>query len=258
MRTRKSLILLPICVATLATAPFAFAQSNQSGQSVANAARKAREQQKSEPKSAKVYTDDDLANLKGQISIVGNVQPAAAPAADNAAAAAKPAAPSNQPVPVKDEAYWRKRFAEARRALTDDTREADVLQREYGLKQTQFYSNPNVALREQYSRKDLDDTLAELNAKKVDVDKDNQAISNLQDELRQSGGDAGWANEPTSNGQPTSSDTDSPSQAPASAAPTAAAPASTQTEQQGARADSGASPASGADQTQAPAASQQP
>ena len=197
MTHRKLLILMAVLAIGMSAASYGRAQDSQSPQpSLADAARKAREQQKSEPKSAKVYTDDDLESLKGQISIVGTAPAPAAPNdSSNAAQTAKPAAAPG----VKGEAYWRKVFADARRALADDQREADVLQREYGLKQVQFYSNPNVALREQYSRKDLDDTLAELNAKKADVDKDNQAINDLHDELRQSGGDAGWADAPTSN-----------------------------------------------------------
>ena len=83
----------------------------------------------------------------------------------------------------------------ARRTLADDSKELDVLQREFNLKQVQFYSNPNVALREQYSRKDLDDTQAQINTKKQDVDKDNQAIQRPARELRTSGGEPGWANE---------------------------------------------------------------
>lgn len=193
MRSRKPLILLAVFVGALAIAPYARTQDEQSSQpSVADAARKAREQQKTQPKSAKVYTDEDLSNLKGQISIVGS-EPTT-----QSEGAAETAQPGAAPAP-KDEAYWRKRFADARRALADDQREADVLQREYGLKQMQFYPNPNVALQQQYSRKDLDDTLAELNAKKQDVEKDQQTISDLQDDLRKSGGEPGWANEPTSN-----------------------------------------------------------
>lgn len=174
--------------------------------SLAEASKRAKAQQKNEPKAAKVYTDDDLANLKGQISIVGT-EPAP-PAGDADAAAVKPKAASNAPAKevVKDEAYWRDKFAAARRTLADDSKELDILQREYNLKQVQYYANPNEALQQQHSREDLNDTQAEITAKKQDVDKDNQAISDLQDELRTSGGEPGWANEPSSNAQ---SNTDS-------------------------------------------------
>lgn len=199
MISRK--LLIPLAVLVLCTAvylPAGRSQDSQSSQpSVAEAARKAKAQQKNEPKGGRVFTDDDVANLKGQISVVGS-EPTP-PAATTTTGATAPA--TGKSAPVKDEAYWQKRFADARRKLADDSKELDVLQREFNLKQTQFYTNPNVALREQYSRKDLDDTQAEINAKKQDVDKDNQAISDLQEELRTSGGEPGWANE---NPQPAS------------------------------------------------------
>jgi hypothetical protein len=166
----------------------------QSGSSLTEAARKAREQEKNRP-PAKVYTNEDIANLKGSVSVVGAPTPTAPPEGTAPAAPAAAAKAAAKPE-VKDEAYWRAKFADARRKLADDTKEADILQREYNLKEQQFYSNPNVALREQYSRADLNKTSGEINAKKADVEKDKQAISTLEDQLRESGGDSGWAREP--------------------------------------------------------------
>ena len=69
----------------------------------------------------------------------------------------------------------------------------DIDQREFNLKQQQYYSDPNQALREQHSRKDLDDTQAKIDQLKAKVDKDKQAISDLEEELRKAGGDPSWA-----------------------------------------------------------------
>jgi hypothetical protein len=158
--------------------------------SVADAARAARVQKKGE-KPGKVYTDDDIANLKGTVSVVG-----AAPAPDTpAAATAKPGDSDAKPV-AKDEAYWRKTFAEARKKLADDSKELDILQREYNLKTEQYYTDPNAAMREQNSRQDLKDTQAKIDMKKMDVAADNDAITNLEEDLRKSGGDPGWEREP--------------------------------------------------------------
>ena len=66
---------------------------------------------------------------------------------------------------MKDEAYWRKQFAEANRKLADDSKELDILQREYNLNQTQYYSDPNAALKQEYSRQDLNDNKALIDAK---------------------------------------------------------------------------------------------
>ena len=182
----------------------AAAVPGQSSISVAEASRRAKAQQKNQKPPAKVYTDDDIANLKGSISIVGPA-PAAPPAAEGDAKAADAAAGTQTPAvagtptdkaaaaaSVKDEAYWRKEFADARKKLADDSKELDVLQREFNLKQQQYYSDPNVALREQNSRKDLNDTQAQIYAKQAEVEKDKQAISDLDDALRKAGGDPGW------------------------------------------------------------------
>ncbi len=165
-------------------------QTAQPAPSVADAARKVRAEKKGE-KVTKVYTNDDLEHLSGPVSIVGE-----APAPQTAAPAAPASAKEGATAPVKNEAYWRAQFAAARRTLADDSKELDVLQREYSLKQEQYYSNPDVAMREQYSRKDLDDTKTQIDAKQQDVAKDNQAISDLEDQLRQAGGDPGWEREP--------------------------------------------------------------
>lgn len=210
MSSRNTLI--PMAVFFLAAAvhtPAGRAQDS-SQPSVVEASRKAKQEQKNEPKGGKVFTDDDIASLKGDISVVGP-EPTTPPKA------AAPATTTDKATqePAKDEAYWRKKFADARRALADDSKELDVLQREYNLKQVQFYSNPDVALREQYSRKDLDDTLAQINAKKQDVDKDNQVLSDLQEELRTSGGEPGWANEesqPAPQTEPDSAQSSQPEQ----------------------------------------------
>jgi hypothetical protein len=160
------------------------------------AARIAKEKKQVQRQPAKVYTNEDVAGLKGDISVVGVVPepPAAdaapAPAGDAGTPAA--AAPATQ---VKDEAYWRKAFADARKKLADDTKELDILQREFNLKQQQFYSDPNVALREQHGREDLNRTQEQIEVKKQDVEKAKQALVDLEAELRRSGGNPGWARE---------------------------------------------------------------
>jgi hypothetical protein len=176
-------------------------------ESVAEAARQARAKEKGEEKPAKVYTNDNITEVKGVVSVVGpspaspqegqpakgtaTAKPDGKAAAATSGAAAKPAAKP----PEKGESYWRQKFADARRTLADDGKELDILQREYNLKQQQYYSNPNVAMQQQYNRSDLNKSLQQINAKKQDVEKDKQAISNLQDELHKAGGDPGWARE---------------------------------------------------------------
>jgi chromosome segregation ATPase len=162
--------------------------------SVADAARKAQAEKKDSSKAVRVFTNDDIESVKGTISVVG-AEPAPPP--DQAAAAADKSKAAAQPkaAPAKDEAYWRKEFADARKKLADDAHELDILQREYNLKQQQYYSDPNTAMKEQYNRSDLTDTKKQIDDKTQLVAQDKQAIEDLRDQLRQAGGDPGWATE---------------------------------------------------------------
>ena len=174
--------------------------------SVADAARKARAQKKDSVKPVKVFTDDNVGDIKGQISVVG-AEPS--PQADSAGAKKEDAKAASASEGKKDEAYWRGKFAAARKALAEDTREVDILQREFNLKQEQFYRDPTAALKQQYSREDLEKTQNQIDTKKQDVEKDKQALSDLEDEMRRSGGEPGWANEPSGAGPSESSTSES-------------------------------------------------
>ncbi len=202
MSIRKA-ILLSFAIALL-DLPLGYA-AQQSQQSVAEAARKAREAKKNQPKPKRVYTNDDLAGLSSSgVSVVG-AEPAAEEKPEGAKGEqAKPATGAEKAAPAeaKDEAYWRKRFAEARAKLAQAEKELDILQREFNLKQMQYYTDPSAALKEQYSRKDLNDTQQKIADKQKEVQQLRQGISDLEDELRKSGGDPGWASPPSGASQP--------------------------------------------------------
>ena len=95
--------------------------------------------------------------------------------------------------PDNTEAGWRKRFAEQRAKISQAEQELDILQREQTKLQTQYYADPQKALAEQYTRKDITDQDAKIQAKKDEVAKLKQGLSTLEDELRAAGGDSGWA-----------------------------------------------------------------
>jgi hypothetical protein len=188
----KRLITLAVGCAMLALPAYVGAQDQNQGQqeSVADAARKAQAARKDAPKAKLTIDNDNLGTLTGQVNVVGE-EPVAEdqtkkPAADDKAAKG----------PVKDEGYWRDKFAAAYKKQADDEHELDILQREFNLKQEQFYTDPMAQLKQEYSRQDLNDQKTKIDAKKQMVDQDKADISNLQDELRQAGGDAGWGNPP--------------------------------------------------------------
>ncbi len=167
----------------------------QDGESVADAARKAQAQKKQTAKPAAVLTNDNIDTLKGTVSVVGE-QPAPPVDETKTPEDKEKAAPADKkPAPVKDEAYWRQKFADARKKLADDAHELDILQREYNLKQQQYYSDPNTAMKEQYTRDDLTDTKRKIDDKVTAVGQDKQALLDLDDALRAEGGDTGWSRE---------------------------------------------------------------
>jgi hypothetical protein len=173
---------------------------NSSSESLGDAARRARAQKKEPAKPAKVFTNEDMGALRGTINVIGD-QPVPAgkdgqKPDDKKAGNGADAKDAKKEAP-KDEGYWRARFAAARKTLAQDTKELDVLQREFNLKLEQYSQDPNWAMHEQYSRSDINKTQSDIDAKKQDVDKDKQALADLEDELRKAGGEPGWANEPS-------------------------------------------------------------
>jgi Tfp pilus assembly protein PilV len=165
---------------------------------VAAAARKAREQKKEAPKPKKVYTNEDVSSAPAAAAPVA-ASTDKAPTAEGAAKDSKTddadkGADADKTAKNKnDEATWRKRFQDARDKLAVAEKELDVLQREANKAQTQYYSDPQKALAEQYNRKDINEHDTQIAAKKQEVAQLKQALSDLEDNLRRSGGDIGWA-----------------------------------------------------------------
>jgi len=195
---KKRLITLALGCVVLVGPAWLEAQQNQ--ESVADAARRAQAEKKNAPKAKMTIDNDNLATLTGTINVVGETP---APPDDQSKKASpdetapKTSASGENAPAAKDEGYWRDKFASANKKLADDAHELDILQREYNLKQEQFYGgDPMAALKQNYSRQDLTDSKAKIDEKTALVAQDKTDISNLEDELRQSGGDPGWATPP--------------------------------------------------------------
>jgi type I restriction-modification system DNA methylase subunit len=161
-------------------------------QSLGDAARKAREQQKNLPQAGKTYTNDDINAIHSTgISTVGQ-STAPAPGSPNGApggAAGTPTAPDRK----KMEADWRKKFMDARQKLALAQKDLDIMQRELSVLQVQYYPDPNQAMQQQHDRSDINEKMQKIEDKKTEVAKLEQAISDLQDDLRKAGGDPSWA-----------------------------------------------------------------
>lgn len=200
---KTSLIAIALALAAFAPALCAQQQQPQPQQapqqqpkkeSLAEAARKAREQRKNLAKPAIVYTNDNLPAPGGAVNMIGSTPaPAKETAAAPTAAAGKEKESAEKAPAKKDEGYWRKRFADARLKLSLDQQALSVMQRELGELEKQYYPDPQKAMEQQYSRKDINDKRAKIEEKQKEIEQDQQALANLEDELRASGGDPGWA-----------------------------------------------------------------
>lgn len=184
MMRRMTLALLGLCLAI----PMGLAAQQRPAQTppnLAEAARKARDAKKTAPKAKMEFTNDNIPTTPGSTSD--------APAASaDASAKTAPGAPAEEKKGL-DESAWRKRFVEARSKLATAEKELDILQRELNLNQQQYYSDPNKALREQYTRSDINKGRGNIDAKKQEVEQLRRAVSDLEDELRRAGGPASWA-----------------------------------------------------------------
>jgi len=198
IRITKWLSALTILAGALCFSAPAFAQQDQSqqqsGDSVADAARKAREQQKAQPKPKKVFTDDDVKPAT-PADKAATPAPAAQPG-DQAQASSEPAAGGEKGEGKDAATMWKKKFADQRAKIATAEKELDVLQREEQKAEVQYYPDPQKALQEQYSRQEINDKLAKIDAKKDDIAKLKQQLEDMEDELRKAGGDPGWAREP--------------------------------------------------------------
>jgi DNA repair exonuclease SbcCD ATPase subunit len=162
------------------------ARAQQPDQSLAAAARKAREQKKDAPKAVKVFNNDNLP-ASGPVSVVGAPPAETTPAVNAAAATAEGAAPAT------GEQYWRGRFADVRKKIQQTQSELAIMQRELGRLQVLYYPDPQKAMNQQYSLADIKAKQDKIDAKQKELNQLNQQLSDLEDDLRKSGGDPGWA-----------------------------------------------------------------
>ncbi len=176
------LAMLVVLAATLL--PWvAFAQS-QDSQSVAEAARRAREKKKAPAKPAKVITDDTLDVKKGdvqsataeQLRIPGSPETSAQPAAgapgENAAPvtpATAPAAGSSTAPDAKDQKNA-KEIAKLKDQVKQAQGDLDLLQREQSLEQDNYYSNTDYA-RDTSGKAKLDTLKQQISDKQQELER---------------------------------------------------------------------------------------
>ncbi len=190
--------MIPALLGLLLAFPGALAAQQQSSgknQDLSEAVRKARAAKQNVPKAKFVFTNDNIPQAPWSGPSVGGATGSSAEAGSNAAAEGEQGKKlaAGEEDKNKDEAGWRKKFADARSKLATAEKELDILQRELNLNQQQYYSDPNKALREQYTRSDINKGRGAIDAKKAEVEQLRRAISDLEDDLRRAGGPPAWS-----------------------------------------------------------------
>jgi len=178
----------------------ALAQQDQTqsatGDPVADAARKARQEKKSASKPKKVFTDDDVAAKPAVAEAPASSSPTSNPTDTTPAPTAQSGSQDDSSAKKEDrnsEAQWRKRFAAQRKKIAVAEEELNVLQREAEKADVQYYPDPQKALNEQHTRNEINEKNDKIAAKKKEIADLKQQLSDMEDEVRSTGGDPGWA-----------------------------------------------------------------
>jgi hypothetical protein len=170
--------------------------TNSSGaapqQSVADAARKAKEQKtdaQAAPKTPRVFDNDNIPT-QGGISSVGSSHSGGSDDSDKTSSGDTKA---NGGLSGKDEKGWRDLFAKLRKKQEQDEAELEIDQRELGVDNVQFYTDPVKGMQQGLTRSDINDKTAKIDEVKRRIEADKQAISDAEEQLRAAGGDSGWS-----------------------------------------------------------------
>ena len=180
-----------VALSTAAFSPMLYAQSqDNSSQSVAEAARKAKEQKKAATKDAKVITDDTIrlrpASADSGAPPAGTVV-TSTPAGqansqnDSAAAGSTSVMAPAQPAPAADPKKKEEQNAEVAKAkelLAQVQAELDVLKRELALDSDTYFSNPDYS-RDAAGKAKLDDLQKMIGDKQVSVEELKRQLADL-------------------------------------------------------------------------------
>ena len=166
------LLISAILGATLL--PAAFAQS-QDSESVAEAARRAREQKKTPPKPAKVVTDDDIKPATPETVSVPGTAPATTAAASPSATAS--ASNSSASADIKDQKEP-KEVTDLKEQIKQAMSDLDLVMREKTLEQDNYYSKPDYA-NDTAGKAKLDVLVQEITDKQQDLDKLKERLAQL-------------------------------------------------------------------------------
>lgn len=181
LRTMLFRCVVP-AILTVSMFPAAVYSQTQDSQSVAEAARRAREKKKDAAKPVKVITDETLDVKKGDIQSAVAEEPKmpGAPEAQPQTAAAAPAA-TNASASDKDEKL-KKEIADLKEQIKQALIDLDLLQRENRLDNEAFYSKPDYA-GDKAGKQKLDDEKQQISDKREEIDRLKAKLADLQKAL---------------------------------------------------------------------------
>jgi hypothetical protein len=156
--------------------------------SLGDLARKVRAERAKESKPARVFTNADLPTTGG-ISVVGSpaINVAGQPGMETMVGPG-----AGQGESEHGEAYYVRTMGKLEAKLNMHQRELAVLQQKLNLARPQFYTDPSKELMQQYSRSDINQLTAKIEAKQQQVADDERALADLRQQLGREGGDPGW------------------------------------------------------------------
>jgi len=186
------------------------AQDSTTSESLADLARKLKAERAKSQEKPKVITNDDLAaspHSPGQSTASPakpaetskETKPGESPAQEKPGKEATKESPkatlalsSEEP---HGEEYFRDRMSALQNRLEIHQRELSVLEQKLGQNQMMYYPNPNQGLLQESgptAMSDVHNLGDEITKKKAEIAADQEAMENLQEQLRREGGEPGW------------------------------------------------------------------
>ena len=168
--------------------------AQNAGQSLGDLARKEREKRlkiKME-RSVRVWNNDNMPRRPAGEGPTAAAGMSLVPVSPGPTESSLTDAPASSNSPDHDEKYYRERMAELREALELHKRQLSVLEQKQAQGQTQYFSDPNKTLQEEFSRSEINKRNDEISKKQEEITTDEKAIEDLQDQLRREGKPAGW------------------------------------------------------------------
>jgi hypothetical protein len=180
-------------------AGLALAQEPPSSDSLADLARQAKAQRAKSHEKPKVYTNEDIQALPPLPMVTTDAKPGNQAAQETAGNKAEHPSPKPGPAGAGSqkhgEEYFRDRMGRLEERLELDRRELTVLNQKLGQSQMMYYSDPVRGLLQSSGPTAMSDVHGlqdRIAAKQAEIDKDQEAIDDLHEELRRAGGDPGW------------------------------------------------------------------